>query len=392
MYDLAIGSACYGCGACFSSCPVKAIEMKEDEKGFKYPSVNGDMCISCGKCSRVCRLVHEPQRNEEYLGVFAFQHKDKGILDRCSSGGAFIALSDYIIDQKGIIFGAVYDRKHKKVVHILADNREDRDKMCGSKYVQSDISEVLEEAKREVLGGRKVLFSGTPCQISALNALLGGKEYNNLITVDVMCHGAPSPMVFKSYIEYAEKIHGSKVADYQFRSKIYGYEYTTKISFDNGDIDSSVYAKRLIKLYTLNMRDSCYSCEFASKGRVSDITIGDLWRRPKNVRVKYHLGVSTVLVNTIKGKDLFDKIKNNAEIIPISINVENRQALSHPVKKRASVEAFWDDFNNNGIDFVINKYAKVSFRSKAYFQLIKYLHKARLNWLIEKIRERISIS
>ena len=284
----------------------------------------------------------------------------------------------------------MFDPELKKVVHRIAYTAAERNQMCGSKYVQSDISDVLLKTKEEIVSGKMVLFTGTPCQVSALNAFLENKDYENLIMIDLICHGAPSPGVFASYLDYEEKKHSSSIKNYKFRSKIYGYEYTTEISFANGTTDSSIDAKRLLKLYTLNMRDSCYECQFASKERMGDITIGDMWHRPDYVKVKDHVGCSTVVLNTEKGQSLFEGIKEKAITIPVQINTEKRQALSHPVARIQRVDTFWKDYTSHGIECVLDKYAKVSMKSYIYFELIKLLHRTKQYTLIERIKKKVA--
>lgn len=390
--ELAVGSNCYGCGACAASCPMDAITMIADSKGFNYPHIDKDKCISCNKCKTVCENVHCYSLNSDGFGVFALQHKNEDVLGLSSSGGAFIALSDYILKQRGIVVGAVYDPSQNRVVHLVADNDRDRNNMCGSKYVQSDITGVFNQVKSALNSYRLVLFTGTPCQISALYAYLGGNHYKDLYTVDVLCHGVPSPLVFLDFLKFQESLHKSSIVDYQFRSKKFGYEYTANIVFENGKSDCSLNAKRILKLYTLNMRESCYSCQFASKNRVSDISIGDLWYRPNNVKVKKHIGCSTVIINSIKGRELFEKIKDYVILYPINIDADKRQALSHPVVRKKSVDDFWNCYFVNGIEAVLDKYAKVTFKSKVFFLLIRFLHFTHQFWLIEKIKEHIRIS
>lgn len=390
MDKLASGSKCYGCAACSETCPVNAIVMLEDKKGFKYPSIDSEQCIHCNKCVRVCQGVHFPQQDNENCEIFALQHKDDSVLTISSSGGAFIAISDYVLANGGIVVGAVFDPKTKRVTHRIAHNNAERNLMCGSKYVQSDIIDVLSTIREEINSRKLVMFSGTPCQISAVKAFLGNKNYENLVTVDLICHGVPSPKVFASYIEYEEKKHSSTIEGYSFRSKKYGYEYTTEITFTNGTNDSSIDAKRLLKLYTMNMRESCYACQFASKERVGDITIGDMWQRPESVKVKNHAGCSTVFLNTKKGKRIFEEIEDTVTTMPVQINTEKRQALSRPVTRKPKVDTFWEDYFEHGIAFVLDKYARVSLKSRAYFSLIKFLHKTKQFSLIEKIKKHVS--
>lgn len=370
---LALHNECYGCNACISSCPVSAVTKREDDKGFLYPSIDYEKCINCHKCEEVCLGVHQSHPFNEPIACFALQHKDDKVLLKSSSGGAFVAISDYILSKKGVVFGAVYDSENVRVIHSIAHNPLERDKMCGSKYVQSDMQDTLLSLKECLNNGEIVLFSGTPCQIAAVYSFLGNKVYSNLFTIDLICHGIPSPKVFRSHIKYEEKKQKSKIVDYKFRSKIFGYEHNNEAVFENKKRECSIHTKRIMKFYTMNMRDSCYECQFANSKRVGDLSIGDLWRKPKYVDLRKVSGLSTVLVNTEKGNLLLEAIKDKVELVPLKDQF-NRSALSHPVEHTEKVDEFWDFFSSHSYEEVLDKYARLSVKSYIYFYLVKYLH------------------
>lgn len=390
MINITNESDCFGCGACASGCTTHAIAMEPDKKGFLYPVIEASRCIDCGKCDHICERVHKPIPFSERSAVYAVQHKCATVLQKSSSGGVFIALSDYVLKNGGIVVGAVFDPKTQQVMHTIAFDESTRDRMCGSKYVQSSIVGILPDIIAEVKIGRLVLFSGTPCQIAALRAHIGDLPCDNLYLIDVICHGVPSPAVFKSHITYEEAKYHSNVTNYEFRSKIYGYEYSHCVSFENGRHDASIDAKRILKLFTLNMRESCYFCPFASKSRMSDISIGDFWKAQSYVNVDCHVGCSAIIVNSIKGENLIEMIRRDVKLLPINIEMINQQALSHPVKRREAVDAFWNAYFTEPYTKVLDRYAPKSLRSFTFFYMIKALHILKQNRLIEEIKKRVT--
>ena len=188
MNGLATGAGCFGCGACVAVCPSGAIAMESDAKGFLYPRIDPGKCVSCGCCATTCQKVHAPVKHGAETPAFAAQHRDKAVLLQSSSGGAFVALSDVVLEQGGMVAGAVFDPASRKVVHCLAADRDGRDRMCGSKYVQSDTEPVWKDVKQALRDGKSVLFTGTPCQVAALQAVLGNTPTDCLVSVDLVCH------------------------------------------------------------------------------------------------------------------------------------------------------------------------------------------------------------
>lgn len=214
-------SDCCGCTACYSICPKNAISMLEDKEGFKYPSINMDMCISCHLCEKVCAFKQsksiKKKNNVSKPQTFAVKHKNLNVRLNSRSGGIFTDLSDYFLKNDGVIYGCILDNT-LVVKHIRATNETQRNLMRGSKYVQSDLFNTFAQVKNDLDGSKYVLFTGTSCQIDGLKSFLG-KKYEKLLCVDILCHGVPSPMIFKDFIDWSEKKYDGKVIDVDFRNK-----------------------------------------------------------------------------------------------------------------------------------------------------------------------------
>lgn len=213
-------AACCGCKACAAVCPKKCIKMVTDREGFWYPEVDQSACINCGKCERVCPVLNRKKRQPRKFGrkAYAAINTDPEIRFQSSSGGIFTAIAEAIIDRGGVVFGAAFDKEFA-VRQVFAETKEDLAAFRGSKYVQSDMGDAYSSVLRFLQSGRIVLFSGTPCQIGALKSFLG-KEYPNLITVDLICHGVPSPMVWEKYVRHRRSLDSdSQLRTVQFRDK-----------------------------------------------------------------------------------------------------------------------------------------------------------------------------
>lgn len=209
-------SQCYGCRACEQICPKSAITINPNEEGFLYPVLEETRCVKCGLCQKVCPFDSKLEKHSEEIRVFAAQYKNKSSLRTCSSGGIFTAIANYVLENGGEVAGCIYDENFI-AVHILTDNPTIVEKMKGSKYVQSDTTHICLEIQGKLKAGKLVLFSGTPCQVDGLKQFLQ-KSYDNLITVDLICHGVPSPLFFEKYIKYIERKKG-KITDIRFRDK-----------------------------------------------------------------------------------------------------------------------------------------------------------------------------
>lgn len=321
---LSVGNDCTGCRVCELVCPRRCICMEQNDEGFLYPVVNDRECISCGLCLKKCAQSKHSNIKHSQKGVYAVKNKDKSDLKHSTSGGIADVAAKVILSKGGIIFGAAYDDE-LTVRHIVVENECDRGKLRSSKYVQSDLGDCFERVKTELNSGRKVLFTGTPCQINSLYVFLG-TEYENLYTIDLVCHGVPSPIMFKKYIDYIGRILGETVLFYDFRSKEkkgWGTQYLIKIKTKNKtktqimSLDPYGYHFLQGDCY----RECCYKCRYANLNRPGDLTLGDFWGvekyYPKFFSSK---GVSEVLVNSDKGIYLFEEMKSYTEYIPIRID------------------------------------------------------------------------
>lgn len=327
MINIDNKTKCCGCQACYNICPKDAIKMVADEKGFKYPKVNKDKCINCGLCEKVCPILNNKNIENEPK-AYACINKDEEIRKQSTSGGIFTLLATSIINEGGVVFGACFDENFG-VHHTYCETVEELAKYRSSKYLQSDIGLSYKKAKEFLDQGRKVLFTGTPCQIEALRNYLG-KQYDNLYLQDIICHGVPSPLVWDKYRLYREEKANAKTKSMSFRSKknTTWSSYNIDIEFDDNSSyvinhNDDVYMKAFLK--HLSLRESCTDCKFKKNNRLSDITLADFWGI-KNVKPKLDdgKGTSLVVVNSKKGQDLMDKIKDSM----ICEEVEFEKAIS----------------------------------------------------------------
>lgn len=357
---------CCGCSACMNACPKNAIYMDENKYGFIFPKIDEDLCINCGACKKVCSYQKE---NDGVIpgSTYIFVNKNKQQIMKSASGGAFSAIATKVLEEDGVVFGAAYVKEDGKltVKHIFVTDIAELPRLQGSKYVQSSIGFAYKEAKQYLLQGRKVLFSGTPCQIDALKGFLK-KDYDNLILVDVICHGVPSQRMFNEYVDLLEDKTKITIDDLNFRDKKKGWDiFYLNISNSNKNKDIfwelSSYYKLFIKgcIY----RENCYSCKYADQKRISDITIGDYWgvreqhpelfKDDKWFEYSYE-GISCVMVNNEKGQSVVDSISGRVELLPTTyekVSADNGQ-LKHPTLCPKEREAVLDLYNENGFSAV----------------------------------------
>lgn len=354
---------CCGCNACFVSCSKSAINMVADNEGFNYPFIDADSCISCNNCVLSCSFRTDQNDNQKIeIGkkepaVYAVKHIDDSIRMKSRSGGVFTALSDYFLEADGIVYGCILDEE-LKVIHARADNKDERDKMRCSKYVQSDLGNSFKKIKEDLDNKKPVIFSGTSCQVSGLNQYLRA-GYENLLCVDIVCHGVPSPKLWQDYVKWQEKKNKGKIVRAEFRNKKdFGWkEHKETLHFDNGrKIDSNVYASLFYNLSFL--RPSCYHCPYKSIYHPSDITIADYWGIEKILpEFDDNLGVSLVLVNTTKGTETFEKIKNSIIYRKTRIEDSMQKPLESPYDAPINRNEVWSDYNRLKFEKFIKKYA-----------------------------------
>lgn len=298
---------CCGCTACYAVCPKIAITMQADSEGFKYPVVDKDKCIDCRLCCKVCPLDIKLEKTEDKQIAVACTAKDENLTKQSSSGGVFAILANMFIEKQAVIYGAAFDDDWN-VKHIRVNQKEDLKKLYTSKYVQSDMGDNFKTVKADLIGGKEVLFAGTPCQVAGLKYYLG-KDYNNLTTVDFICHGVPSPLVWKCYINEKAASLKSKITDISFRDKKDGWKnYYFMIRTSNGNINyekagDNIYMNGFLK--DLYLRPSCYDCKFKTLNRASDITLADFWGIDKVLPELYdERGVSLCWTSSEKGRDI----------------------------------------------------------------------------------------
>lgn len=365
MINITDTTQCCGCQACVNSCPKNCISMQADNEGFLYPHVDKTACVSCGLCEKVCPILHKPQTSA-VLATYAAKHTSADVKCKSSSGGIFTALAEVILKEGGAVFGAAFD-KAWNIVHAYVEKPEDLDKLRRSKYVQSDIGKTYQQAKTFLEQGRNVLFTGTPCQIAGLRNYLG-KEYENLLTAELFCHGVPSPAVWQKFL--AENTQKDKIASIDFRDKYFGWDASfLRINYKDGKYLPRLpfYLKPLGKwnrglllrtfykltFYISNLyeRPSCHQCAFKGFEKMADFTMGDLWGVQTTYPAQYDKqGVSVLLVNTSKAQDLFTKLDLQTTLIDVQKVTQYNPYLLTSVKphpKRAEFFARYQTENFN---------------------------------------------
>lgn len=360
---------CTGCGACENACPVNAISMTYKE-GFKHPIINNEKCIGCLACEKSCPVLTPKTITGQFEEpiVYAAWNKDTSIREISSSGGAFSALATTMINEGGYVAGAAYDDK-MFVNHVTVDSIDGLEKLRGSKYVQCSINDNYKEVRQRLTQGKQVLFVGTPCQIAGLRSFLK-KDYENLVCCDFICHGVPSPLLFKSYLEWLEKEHGCKINSFTFRSKRSGWYDALRVA------NSNIVAKGKYDAYFLGfnrnvtLRESCYNCPSNGVPRKGDITIADYWgigRKYKFLPMKeIEKGVSLIMINNEKGKIFFNKSK---KLLVYNERVfEEALAGNAPMVKASrrpkGRDTFYTDFGKMNFDTLAKKYFNLAGKAK----------------------------
>lgn len=278
MQRLCEHKSCMGCAACANSCPKGCIHMEADGEGFLYPRIDEAVCISCNRCSTVCPVLSRSSKTPlDAPRAYAAHNLDKNIVGSSSSGGVFTALAQNVLEEGGVVYGAAF-RENFSVAHCRVETADQLPVFRGSKYAQSDVALSYRQVCDDLNAGRKVLFSGTPCQVAGLRSFLG-KDYSDLLCVDIICHSVPSPKVWQEYLRELQVKAGEKIASASFRDKREGWEgYYLRVGFADGREDlrrgnDNYYMKAFIQ--GLSTRPSCYNCSFKGQNRGSDITLGD---------------------------------------------------------------------------------------------------------------------
>lgn len=312
---------CSSCAACANVCARSAISMQLDAEGFYRPVIDAEKCVQCGACERLCpwnKTVENPNVADVSPKTVAAYAKDESVRLQSSSGGIFTVLAERVLDDGGVVVG-VTQVAPTRFGHIVVDNKADLAKLRGSKYVQADVGLVYREVRNLLKAGRKVLFSGTPCQVAGLYAVLGNAASADLITVDIVCHGTPSVKVFEKYVRELEKEKSALVASSRFRDKRMGwrlFSMTSSLNTISGDcfqFSKTLREDKFMRVFLQNicLNSSCADCRYGKLPRVADITLGDYWNIAKvHPQMDDNKGTSVVLLNTTPGSMLFESVAN----------------------------------------------------------------------------------
>lgn len=311
MIQLQRKEECCGCSACYSVCPKSCITMSQDSEGFLYPHINKQACIGCGLCNQTCPIINYYSQELNKPETYVAYCKENDVRRSSSSGGIFSLIAEEVLDREGIVFGAAFD-KDMMVHHIGITKKSEIARLRGSKYLQSRVEQTYADTQKALQTKQTVLYSGTGCQIAGLKRYLL-KPYDNLITVDVLCHGTPTPKLWKKYLTWREGITGSYTRDVSFRNKDLGWKNSSlKITFENNEEYKELgYNDYYIQLFLSDicLRPSCHECKFKSVNHPSDITLGDCWGVESYMpEMDDNQGTSVILVHTAKGKKLINSV------------------------------------------------------------------------------------
>lgn len=340
MIEITDKSKCTGCNACVSTCPKHCIQMRSDREGFWYPVVKKKNCINCGLCERTCPVISS-KTETQFQKAFAAYAKDDSIRMMSSSGGVFSVLAEYIIDNDGVVFGAAFNAD-LQVEHICVDSKEDLAKLRMSKYVQSSVGDAYDQAKKHLESKKSVLFTGTPCQIAGLKRFLN-KDYDNLFTQDIVCHGVPSPLIWGEYIKSKQIDCKVEIDNVLFRCKSTGWnDFSIEYDYygDKKEVymqSEDLYFKAFLK--NLTLRPSCYDCSFKGSNTASDITLADFWGIGDIIAdMDDNRGTSMIICYTSKGEELLQNIMASLICKPVEYDnaVKGNPAAVRSVTKPGS--------------------------------------------------------
>lgn len=345
---------CVLCGNCRLICPTGAISMSKEENGFFYPTVDSNKCVSCNRCETICPSI-ESLKQKNLISCYAVKHVDEEVKRNSSSGGVFTALATDVIARGGYVAGAIFT-EHFRVKHVLTNELSGISKMRGSKYVQSELGTCFSEIKALLEKDKDVLFTGCPCQCAALKTFLGNMaNHDRLVVADFICHGILSESLYQEYLEYLEKKNRSSITEFVFRDKTFGWlESGPRIHYSSGKKNNwPLYEDTYMQGYFqgICMRESCYSCAYKDFRSGSDLTMGDLWGAEILLPDFYdQLGVSMLTIQSVKGEELFQRVKSELESTYISpeLIIKYNMGLIQPFSKGKHYEEYHRYAKQNG--------------------------------------------
>lgn len=385
---------CCGCTACYNICPQKAIDMVPDFEGFAYPSVNLNKCINCGLCNKVCPIENKIDLVEDVKSAYVLRSKDTYTLMKSTSGGFVTPMIDYVLRNNGVVCAASYNDKFE-VHHVIIEERnlDSIEKLRGSKYVQSFLGSTFSRLKDYLKKNRLVMFIGTTCQVNGLKSFLQ-KNYDNLITVDLVCHGTPSPKLWEKYLAYQREKYHSEIEEIVFRNKTYGYHSgTMKIRFSNGKTYyGSARVDYMLKSFFKEIcsRPVCYECPFKTEKRCSDFTIYDCWHASSLVAdlKDDDGGYTNVMVRTTKGKNILKAVGDFYELFSIdykrAIELDGsmvlHSAVSHPRRNE-----FYQALDEDTLNYHIQKFIPITQKDMIIERVKVFMYKFGLYAFARKI-------
>ena len=384
---------CCGCGKCAEICPCGSIKMKADSEGFNYPDVDENTCVKCGKCVKFCTTMISDQNDRPVLkNTYVGYNKNAIIQKQSSSGGLFYLTAKYILEEKqGVVYGARFNNDFE-VVHSRTESIDELKGFMKSKYVQSSMDSIYSSVLNDLINGRTVLFSGTPCQVSALKSYIGNKEnLSRLYLVDFICHGVPSPGVWRSYLSYISKKSKNSIKCIDFRDKVHGWHnYYLTVQFAEGNKYSKSHETDPFMrsfLSDVNIRPSCYHCKFKDESYASDITLGDAWKIEKEISEwSDDTGVSLFVVRSEKGQELFEKVKESFVFSDSDFDkwANYNPSLIYPTVKPSNRHSFFDDFvkNENIVFWKQNK--KMPVKKRVRYSVKCVLHCIGMDKILRK--------
>ena len=366
---------CCGCGACEQSCPLNCIHMISDQEGFFYPEVDFAVCVNCGLCEQSCPISNTIM-TEKLSDSYVAYNKDQGIRMASSSGGIFSPLCESVLEAGGFVFGVSFDEDFF-AIHRRVDVKEELSSIRGSKYLQSRLNNTYIEIKKLLDKGEKVLFSGTGCQVAGLKTFLKD-DYSNLLTVDVICHGVPSPKLWQRFIKEKEKTFGSKLKEVSFRKKITGWKsYSIYMEFESSEVYSQLFTKdsyMQMFLKDICLRPSCHKCRFKAINSRADITLGDCWGIERNMPdLDDDKGCSLIIVHTINGANLLLNIKHQLIIKKIDLSKVSQPMISESVLAHPNRRKYFAALERGESIQELTKYMKLTIPERIINKIKRYV-------------------